>query len=758
VKLKNEEFKVIMKSLFYSFMGKLKEKRFIIAVLSSFLFFLFFFLRNHYYVNSALVVTGYFDEPVGVDAKVNWDSGDGFNEHEQSSGRFLLPQEPLEEVEHKVEIQKIPGGKCEDDSYSEIRILNISTDRDYNMELSRMYIPEKTKIDEDGHLYIISPDTSVSYSGIFNRIKITFLMNTSAGKMRIFIDGIEREVLDLYLAGVYEKTFEFNTKNVPGISTLSVSLPQYKYNAVKMEIVNPGQKFRLEGARLSTANGEFLFPVNKGDYLSELTFGDIGSKMIRVNPVLLTVQILLALFLAWIFYEFMGLPTRFKQSDWKSTVIYIFFKEQHWIFWIMFFLSSGIFSLWLLGQWPGIMTDDSLYTWRAIKIMTFDNWHPYVYSIYVLVLTQFFNSPAVVGLFQILVMSALGSYIFYFVIKSGLNVLFVIPFYIAFIFSVPVGICNIILWKDIPFSILLIFWTFYVFYLYFKKLNSLSESFSFKKVMVLSFSFIFLCIVRHNGIVSLCFFPLIIGFFRLMPKKTFIQFLISSLVLYITFQYGIANILGVHKNTNYNQLSLVSKLHPIASFIFYGFYTNDDEKDREIIEKAVSYEVIKSSYNADTIAPIIFHPSFNRSITDEEVKQINALFIRSSLENMPIFMASRCRIFFSALYRSAIYYNILKLPTRPQLINTYNLYSSPKISKLADIQDKILLESLTYKGIRGGSFIFANAGFGLLILIVIFFLYAWLPRSALFSGIILFHIAFIFLGMPSNQFRYIYPV
>jgi len=522
-----------------------------------------------------------------------------------------------------------------------------------------------------------------------------------------------------------------------------------------LESTSQEREFIINKLIIKSSNGEIELPFKKEELSSKVVLTDLNMNTQRFNPVLFYTQILLALLLAWIVYEFLGLKKHCQKENWGATFRFIFFEEKHWIFWTMFLTSFIIFFLWLLGQWPGMMTNDSFDSWQQIKTLKFSNFHPYVFTLYILVLTQILNSPAMVGLFQILIVSALGSYIFYFLIKEGLNFILVIPFFIAFIFSPLVGAYNIVIWKDIPFSILIVFWAFYMYYLCYRKVYSSYEQFSFKKVLLLSFLLILLCLIRHNGIVYLIFLPLIIGLLRVMPRKRYILFLVFTFIFYIFFQYRVANFLEIYTNKNYRFLHLGWKLNPIAALFARGYTSDDYAGDREIIEKLVSVEDIKANYspsNANYVGA-----RCNTGISDEALEKVNMLFYKRIPPNLPVFIADRSHMFFSTLSEGWIYGNNLGSGNNVY-VNASTIIYSPKLPELGVIQNKILSETMVYKGMSGGRFIFANATFGFFILVIVFLLNRWLPASALSASVILYQLFFIFIVLPANDFRYVYFV
>ncbi|MBD3306800.1 hypothetical protein GF339_10265, partial [candidate division KSB3 bacterium] len=141
----------------------------------------------------------------------------------------------------------------------------------------------------------------------------------------------------------------------------------------------------------------------------------------------------------------------------------IFWKDKKIVFWAYFLIATGVFAVWLLGQWPGGMTPDSFWSWDQTLSLSFDDWHPYLYQVYLLMLRQFADSPATVAVFQILLTAGVGSYIFYFCIRQGVNWLYTLPFFLLFITSIPIGVYNITLWKDIPWSLCLVLTAFWIF-------------------------------------------------------------------------------------------------------------------------------------------------------------------------------------------------------------------------------------------------------------------------------------------------------
>ena len=205
------------------------------------------------------------------------------------------------------------------------------------------------------------------------------------------------------------------------------------YETIEIEI-DSGKKYypidlpylTIYGIRLTAAN-----TMNNGIIQRLVVFSEVKSEEIqfrssssgeiestgleirhtRFEARLFGIQVFLALLFAWLFWELISLKKKLNKPDWKSVFNYVFRENGKIRFWIFFGISFSVFFCWLLGQWPGAMTPDSLWQWMQTKTLDFQDNHPYISSLYLVVLSQIWDCPAIVAIFQIILMSAFGSYI-----------------------------------------------------------------------------------------------------------------------------------------------------------------------------------------------------------------------------------------------------------------------------------------------------------------------------------------------------------
>ncbi|MFP7492552.1 DUF6020 family protein [Terribacillus saccharophilus] len=142
--------------------------------------------------------------------------------------------------------------------------------------------------------------------------------------------------------------------------------------------------------------------------------------------------------------------------EWRRTEV-----SKLQILWYMLPMIA-VWMIYLLAFFPGNMSPDSLTHWREVQSHEFNNWHPIAYTMVILLLTQIWDSPAVVVVFQILFMSFVYSYAIYSLRQYGLGKK--LAWMAALLWAVlPInGIFSTILWKDVVYSTFIVYLTIFI--------------------------------------------------------------------------------------------------------------------------------------------------------------------------------------------------------------------------------------------------------------------------------------------------------
>ena len=501
------------------------SKRFIVSVLLFFFFLLYFFLTSYWHIPSQLIIKG--NVQSGTGAVFKWDSGEGYNNME-SANMMLGNYINMDKQKHVIKIRRT-GKKDPSATSSEVRIREISIDG-ISLDLPDFRPQKNAKIINRRHLYLGKDDAEIKYqAAAVKRIDIIFGIGPAMGYVDVDIDGDAREY-DLYYTKEGLKTiFRTTDKFDLGKFTAAIDLPRYDIKRCKLEALEAFNKFTLYSASINSRNGDINIPVEKGKYLSEIHFENIKRNTKRFfHPIRFGFQITLAVLCTYLTTLLLLRIRAF--GGIKSA----FFGDKRYVFWLMFFGAVLSFSTWLLAYWPGYMTSDSIHIWWAAKKPGyFIHSHPFMNVIYYRFLQQIWDNVAIVSIFQILLTSLLGSYIFYYIFKNGINLFLILLFYFNFILSIPVGLYNISLWKDVPFAILVLFWAFYLMKMYLEKRRGILKV-SYQETMFLILSIIALCLFRYNGIVYIIIIPIALAILKIISIKRVSVFFTVLLLIGVT--------------------------------------------------------------------------------------------------------------------------------------------------------------------------------------------------------------------------------
>jgi len=205
-------------------------------------------------------------------------------------------------------------------------------------------------------------------------------------------------------------------------------------------------------------------------------------------------------------------------------------KKAHIIFFLFFLPCAIVWTVYLLAFYPGMMSPDSIEQWRQLATFQLEDWQPAFHALFNWLLTRIWFSPAVIGIFQILFLSsvfALGMVKLY-----GNNVPLPILIGATIFYSVlPInGAYVITLWKDIPYSISLLWLT--VIMINIVKSNGKWLS-SCKNMTVLMVVLSLIILFRHNGILPA--FGTVIGMLICLRDKWKNIVLVSLVTILIVF-------------------------------------------------------------------------------------------------------------------------------------------------------------------------------------------------------------------------------
>ncbi|MBN2568709.1 MAG: hypothetical protein JXB42_04695 [Deltaproteobacteria bacterium] len=486
-----------------------------------FLLLLFFVVNGAWHIPSRLVITGEVDS--AVDAFVQWDSGSGFNDIEAA---HIVLGRPVPGFEKSTVLKiKRTGNKHPSSTGTGvwIKVIHRSED-DHGIYLDTLVVSGTIECQGDV-LHLMKDEVTLAVPPGRDSTTIIFLTNSDSGFAEIDVGG-DRRSYDLYTPVDGEKYVKRDSNPWQGgVFTATVDLPRYKTHRLMISSIESSQHFHVGSASIVSQRETKALVVPENGFSSLHHFsGFHGNTKQYLQTVRFVQQVFFAAFCAYVLWFLM----RFIHI--KGGIAAFFFQSKRPFFWFMFIGSIVVFSTWLLAYWPGHFTSDSVHVWWAARSPGFFLFqHPIMNVIFYRFLQQFWDHMAVVGLVQIFMVSLLSSYIFYYLYKQGVSFWIIFPFYLAFITSVPVGLYNISLWKDIPFALLVLFWAFY----FVKAVHDRKQGkklFSGHDVVALALLLLALSLFRYNGIVYIFFIPAGMMLLKIISWRKFLFGLVFVLI------------------------------------------------------------------------------------------------------------------------------------------------------------------------------------------------------------------------------------
>lgn len=274
---------------------------------------------------------------------------------------------------------------------------------------------------------------------------------------------------------------------------------------------------------------------------------------------------------------------------------------------LLLFLS---WSVYLFVFDPGIMTNDSYNQWRqANGYLALSEWHPLIHTYLIKFASYFYYSPSSFLLAQIFFASLLVSFLMKKFLDRGVSPKIIVFITLIYVLYPINGFYFSTLWKDIPYSILLL-----AFYYFFKELIDskgliLNQNRYFTLFLVVSFLTIEF---RKNGaiVVILCLF---LSLFFLQNRKRIIATLFLLFVLMGSFSFYNKKVVRAEESPLVEALSI-----PIQQIAYvYSHDGNTSKADDAYFSSILPEEQWKNNYKSMTVDPIKFSPQFKGEIINK---------------------------------------------------------------------------------------------------------------------------------------------
>ncbi len=453
---------------------------------------------NGWYESARLQVIGS-AERGKADLALLWDSGAGLNDYESQHVSLNIPYRTDVEKQHihiKAQQEKHPDS--ESANVSIIRIIIDGKDFDLKSVRPRSIFHDRLAI----QLTPEQPDFEFD-ALVQQHIQIVFANSFYFGKVAVEINGIQ-SIHDLYTSsGRYdEKSYDYYLLPPGGTFRFAIELPRYRIKRLYLQNKDPGNPVSFSEVSICHENSCSVLKSDIQSSDNQLFFRNPNQSLKRFfDPVRIWFIVAFSLLNAGFLWQ---LAKLIRKS--KGLILFFIARERRyfWGFALLFAVVNGIV---FAPFWPGIMSQDSLLIWRASGLPDiYLNAHPILNQLFYMYLRGLWNNVAVVPVVQILATALLVAYVFDRVRKAGVTVWLLAPCYLLILFSLPIHLYNIVLWKDIPYALMVTVWAAYFAFIYSKKKDGIWR-YSVSQWGVLLLAYLLLCFFRHNGLVYLAVVP-----------------------------------------------------------------------------------------------------------------------------------------------------------------------------------------------------------------------------------------------------------
>ena len=490
-----------------------------------------------------------------------------------------------------------------------------------------------------------------------------------------------------------------------------------------------------------------------GEYFITYKIGVPGTSLVT-----LPLQAIFAALLALIFYIIASRINALARDSSLWAFKAMFTGTRRW-FWLIFAVLSCWWLTWLWAEWPAIMTRDSYYfTWREVTGHVFEGITPVTYNLLVLALTQIYNSPAIVAMTQVICMAVISAYIFYFCIKQAVNKYILMLSGALLLFSLPVACFNLLLVKDLPYSLLMLFWALVIYLLYVNKKNDRKTFANNAEIVLIGFLLALLALVRHNGMIYIGLLPLLIFIFKLLPRRQWVVFTSVAVLVFAGFSFLSEKLQTVAPESVEMFFKQSALVNPTFAAAVNGKDITIDEK--KVLAKVIPFEQIQKKYT-----PTARPDNYNNLVIgimqqsapdlDQYDKTCWALICRHPF----LVLQDRALMFAGALGLSN---SVYIFSDETQLHNGYvywrnlesNKFDKPPASfgKVAQLYNKLIKIATAVPW----SYWLFNSIPALLVLLWLLFSWRNQRGSALFSLVILINVPVLFVVMSTCEWRFYY--
>lgn len=311
----------------------------------------------------------------------------------------------------------------------------------------------------------------------------------------------------------------------------------------------------------------------------------------------------------------------------KYNKIYNLSKGNSKDFALYFLIIFLIGIVYWMAYYPAAMSYDSMWSWNQAHTKDFNDWHPIMFTWMIMILTFIWDSPAIVTLFQIILLSLIFAYSFFQLQKLGVKKYLLVSICLLMAITPSFGNYTIVIWKDVLYSASLLIFTVHIFLIFHSKGSWLSSKANIFLFFLSSFGVVFL---RHNGFpVFILTMVTLIFLYRKYILKTALPIFLGIVIFHQILTGPIFKYLDIEPSDPNEALAI--PLQQIGNVII-----NDGElttEQQEYFSDIFPINLWKENFYPHTVDYVKFHSDYHREVIIEDYPKFFKMWGQTVLQN-----------------------------------------------------------------------------------------------------------------------------
>ena len=423
----------------------------------------------------------------------------------------------------------------------------------------------------------------------------------------------------------------------------------------------------------------------------------------------------------------------------------------------LFAIQAAILWIYFYGLNPGNMSYDTYNQVSQLKgIIPFNTWHPIGHTLFIGLLLEIWNNYAVITLIQMLFYCGVTSVFYKFLLDK--NIKWQIIYLSAIIITAlpSVGINVVTQWKDIPFTVGLVWGTLILFKMCFDNnyFGKIIDAVEFAACMLV------ISLFRFNGILVFIVMLLYTLVFVLKSKGSIQKrnyFITTALIIAVFITVNIIVPKNLKAVPNPPGMKLRSIYQGYSAIYVYGGEDELNSKSRQLIETVSSPDQMNEYYNpylADTISSNT--PKFLNNLSKISTKDAIKIYMEAFAAHPGVILGDKFNLtvtMWSVTYDSYSYNNAYTTAIQEEMIDEFGVQR--KENKFTDIVKEYARYSM-YENYLANTLIW-RTGFYLSVegILLLYLLLKKDRRISLFIPL-LCNAIIVFLTMPAQDYRYLW--